>query len=150
MRILCDHISPGEDPGRFSVDERTISLLKTVWVLQFIFGFFRVIKEKLEKEVALVDKVERNLSLDLIVEISSSLNDSVIPARCRMILPPALGSSAQDLDLLEKSPEEAMELVQGLEPICSGARLGELGMLTWRREGSRESSEPLTGPKGGL
>lgn len=42
-----------------------------------------MIKEKLEKEVALVDKVERNLSLDLIVEISSSLNDSVIPARCR-------------------------------------------------------------------
>ena len=37
---------------------------------------------------------------------------------------------------------------QGLEPLCSGARLGELGVLTWRGEGSRESSEPLAGPKG--
>ena len=27
-------------------------------------------------------------------------------------------------------------------------RLGELGVLTWRREGSKESSELLTGPKG--
>ena len=39
-------------------------------------------------------------------------------------------------------------MLQGLEPLCSRARLGELGVLTWRREGSRESSEPLPGPKG--
>lgn len=25
---------------RFSVDKKTISLLKTVWVLEFLFGFF--------------------------------------------------------------------------------------------------------------
>lgn len=41
-----------------------------------------------------------------------------------------------------------MELLQGLEPLCSRARLGELGMFTCRREGSRESSESLPEPKG--
>ena len=39
-------------------------------------------------------------------------------------------------------------MLQGLEPLCSGARLGELGVLTWRRKGSRETSEPLPGPEG--
>ncbi|RMC17053.1 hypothetical protein DUI87_05626 [Hirundo rustica rustica] len=46
------------------------------------------------------------------------------------------------------NPEEAMEVFQGLEPLCSGARLGQLGVFTWGREGSRESSEPLPEPKG--
>lgn len=54
MRILCDHIRPGEDPGRFSVDERTISLLKTVWVLQFIFGFFSKCFSRGKQDVLLV------------------------------------------------------------------------------------------------
>uniref|UniRef100_A0A8U7NAZ6 Uncharacterized protein n=1 Tax=Corvus moneduloides TaxID=1196302 RepID=A0A8U7NAZ6_CORMO len=43
------------------------------------------------------------------------------------------------------SPKEATEGLRGLEPRCSGARLGELGVLTWRGEGSRQSSEPLAG-----
>uniref|UniRef100_A0A8C5THV6 Fasciculation and elongation protein zeta 1 n=1 Tax=Malurus cyaneus samueli TaxID=2593467 RepID=A0A8C5THV6_9PASS len=38
------------------------------------------------------------------------------------------------------SPEEAVEMLQRLEHLCSRARLGELGVLTWRGEGSRESS----------
>ncbi|RLV94663.1 hypothetical protein DV515_00013051 [Chloebia gouldiae] len=50
-----------------------------------------------------------------------------------------------DVELLD-SPEEAKELLQGLEPLCSGARLGELGVFTWRREGSRESSVPKGAP----
>ncbi|RMC18847.1 hypothetical protein DUI87_04743 [Hirundo rustica rustica] len=45
-----------------------------------------------------------------------------------------------------ESPEEAMELLEGWSP--SGARLGELGIFPWRREGSRESSEPLARPEG--
>ena len=39
-------------------------------------------------------------------------------------------------------------MLQRLEPLCSGARLGELGVFTWRREGSRETLEPLPVPKG--
>ncbi|RMC10540.1 hypothetical protein DUI87_13345 [Hirundo rustica rustica] len=35
----------------------------------------------------------------------------------------------------------------GLEPLCSGARLEELGVLTWR-EGSRESFQNIPGTKG--
>ena len=44
--------------------------------------------------------------------------------------------------------EEATEVFQGLEPLCSEGRLGELGVVTWRREGSRETSEPLSVSKG--
>uniref|UniRef100_A0A8C3RDP5 Activator 1 subunit 5 n=1 Tax=Cyanoderma ruficeps TaxID=181631 RepID=A0A8C3RDP5_9PASS len=47
-----------------------------------------------------------------------------------------------------ESPEKVTELLPGLEPLCSAARLGELGVLTWRTEGSRDTSEPLPGPKG--
>ena len=45
-----------------------------------------------------------------------------------------------------ESPEESTELLQGWSP--SGAGLGELGVLSCRGEGSRESCEPLAGPKG--
>ncbi|TRZ18622.1 hypothetical protein HGM15179_008473 [Zosterops borbonicus] len=41
-----------------------------------------------------------------------------------------------------------MKMLQKLELLCSGARLGELGVFTWRREGSRETSEPLLESKG--
>ncbi|TRZ13532.1 hypothetical protein HGM15179_013583 [Zosterops borbonicus] len=50
------------------------------------------------------------------------------------------------VDLLECWNHE--EMFQELELLYSGARLGELGVFTWRREGSRESSEPLPEPKG--
>ncbi|RMC17063.1 hypothetical protein DUI87_05637 [Hirundo rustica rustica] len=61
---------------------------------------------------------------------------------------PALGPTAGGCGAAGESPEEATEMFQGLEPLCSGARLGELEVLTWRGEGSRESSEPLPEPKG--
>ncbi|RMC17055.1 hypothetical protein DUI87_05628 [Hirundo rustica rustica] len=62
-------------------------------------------------------------------------------------LPPALGPTAGGCGAAGESPEESTEMLQELEPLCSGARLGELGVLTWRGEGSRETSEPLPGPK---
>ena len=61
-------------------------------------------------------------------------------------LPQPWGTASGGCGAAGESPEEAMELLQGWSP--SGARLGELGMFTWRREGSKESSEPLPGPKG--
>ncbi|RMC19490.1 hypothetical protein DUI87_04102 [Hirundo rustica rustica] len=39
-------------------------------------------------------------------------------------------------------------MVPGLEILCSGASLGELGVFTCRRESSRETSEPLLVPEG--
>ena len=64
-------------------------------------------------------------------------------------LPPALGSpTLQGCGAAGTSPEEAKEMLWGLEPLCSGARLGELGVITWRGEGSRETSELLPVPKG--
>ncbi|KAF4800553.1 solute carrier family 16 member 4 [Turdus rufiventris] len=54
-------------------------------------------------------------------------------------LPQPWGTTPGGFGAAGASPEELMELLQGLEPLCSGARLGELGVFTWRREGSRES-----------
>ncbi|TRZ10592.1 hypothetical protein HGM15179_016516 [Zosterops borbonicus] len=62
------------------------------------------------------------------------------------ILEGTVSPKTEDMKLLE--PEEATEMLPGLEPLCSGARLGELGVFTCTREGFRETSEPLTGPKG--
>lgn len=44
------------------------------------------------------------------------------------------------------SPEDTTEMLQELEHLCHGARLGELQLFTWRREGSRH----LLVPKGYL
>ncbi|TRZ25247.1 hypothetical protein HGM15179_001826 [Zosterops borbonicus] len=41
-----------------------------------------------------------------------------------------------------------MEMLYGLEPLCFGPKLGDLGVFTQRRVGSRETSEPLSVPKG--
>ncbi|XP_051629787.1 translation initiation factor IF-2-like [Manacus candei] len=57
-------------------------------------------------------------------------------------------TAAQGRGAAAESPEEAPEMLPGLEPLCSGARLGELGVLSWGREGSRETLEPLPEPKG--
>lgn len=38
-------------------------------------------------------------------------------------------SSAQGHEAVGASPEEATEVLQGLEALCSGARLRELGMF---------------------
>lgn len=44
------------------------------------------------------------------------------------VLCPGLGSSAQERHgPVRVGPEEALKVLQGLEPLCSGARLGELG-----------------------
>lgn len=37
----------------------------------------------------------------------------------------------------------SMKMLQGLELLCSGDRLGEPGVITWRKEGSEEILEHL-------
>ena len=46
-----------------------------------------------------------------------------------------------DMELLERGQRRDTEMVQGLEQLCWGERLRELGGFSWRREGSRETLE---------
>ncbi|RMB95469.1 hypothetical protein DUI87_28092 [Hirundo rustica rustica] len=50
------------------------------------------------------------------------------------------------MELLERVQRRPRSFSEGWSP--SGARLGELGLLTWRGEGSRVISEPLPVPEG--
>ena len=45
------------------------------------------------------------------------------------------------MELLERGQRRDTEMVQGLEQLCWGERLRELGGFSWRREGSRETLE---------
>lgn len=49
-----------------------------------------------------------------------------------------------------RSPKEAIKALRVLENLFSGTRLEELGVCTWRREGSRNTLVVLPGPKGAL
>ncbi|XP_038002323.1 IQCJ-SCHIP1 readthrough transcript protein-like isoform X2 [Motacilla alba alba] len=55
---------------------------------------------------------------------------------------PGLADPAGGCGAAGERPEEATEMLQGLEPLCSGARLGELGGLTWGGEAPGRAQSP--------
>lgn len=63
------------------------------------------------------------------------------------MLPAARGPQhKKDTKLLEWSPVEAMKVLRGLECVCSGERVRELGMFSLEK--TAESAVPQGSPRG--
>lgn len=64
------------------------------------------------------------------------------------LLPALEFSALEQLHPAGASPEEPPELLQGVEPLCSGARLRELELFNLGTRRLRETSQPIPALKG--